>query len=322
MRLCTALPPAAHPARAIVPPRPTPQVMLQVTRGAPAWRGVLPMLPGGDLGMDASCTFFGAAAMSHELGASLDLAAGLDLVGGTVRLPRLGFASAAALGAAAAGIRRGRRVTCAAGSAAADLALASARVGTPQGEEAARQLRSGLDESFRVIESRSAPQQPHHPLAQLLNTRLGDGGGGAAPEAEEEEGSGPRLAALAPEGLETDADAEGWCAVAAAVCEAAAAPTGEEALLAGDAIEAELRWLLGVRRLPRLSELEGYRVFDVGACLYFTLQTEDLAGASRFGCLVLVRQGQHGALSLVVVCGRRGLRDDVGEQTLLVRATI
>ena len=166
--------------------------------------------------------------------------------------------------------------------------------------------RSGLNESFGVIGRRSAPQQPHHPLAQLLNTRLG---GGAAPEAEEDESSGPRLDALAPEGLETDAYADGWCAVAAAVGEAAAAPTGAEALLAGDAIEEELRWLLGVRRLPRLSELEGYRVFDVATSWYHAHQT---AGISA-GRLVLVRQGRHGALSLMIVA--------IDERTILVRAT-
>ena len=289
-----------------------------MTRGAPAWRGVLPMLPGRDLGMDASCSFFAAAAMSAAtLGVPLDLAGDLDLVSGPVRLPRLGYPSVAALGAAAAAIVRGRRVTCEADSAATDVARAATeRAGTPQGVEAARQQRAELDESFGVIKQRSDPPQPHHPLALLLNTRRSGGGGGAAPDAEEEESAAPRLVlALA----QPPADEEGWqclaaeCAPAAAECAAAAAAAGAgaeaEALLAGDPLEAQLRHLLGVQRLPRLTELEGYRVYDVATSGYHAEQT---AGVGS-GRLVLVRQGRHGALSLMIVA--------IDERTILVRAT-
>ena len=285
--------------------------MLQVTRGAPAWRGVLPMLPGRDLGMDASCSVFAAAAMSPGLGVSLDLAGGLDLVSGPVRLPRLGFASVAALGAAAAAIVRCRRVTCEADSAAADLARAATeRAGTPQGVEAARQQRAELDESFGVIEHRSDPRQPHHRFALLLNTRCSGGGGGAAPDAEEEESVAPSMVALA----QPPADEEGWqCLAADCAAAPAAAPLGAaveaEALLAGDQLEAQLRYLLGVQRVPRLTELEGYRVYDVATSGYHAEQT---AGVGS-GRLALVRQGRHGALSLMIVA--------IDERTILVRAT-
>ena len=52
--------------------------------------------------------------------------------------------------------------------------------------------------------------------------------------------------------------------------------------------------------MAELSETELYRIFDVGACTYFSSQT---AGVPS-GHLIFVRQGKHGALSLVIVGGR------------------
>ena len=51
---------------------------------------------------------------------------------------------------------------------------------------------------------------------------------------------------------------------------------------------------------PGLLEVELYRVFDVGSSEYFHKQT---AGV-RLGHLVFVRQGKHGAISMVIVGGR------------------
>ena len=48
-------------------------------------------------------------------------------------------------------------------------------------------------------------------------------------------------------------------------------------------------------QVAELSETELYRIFDVGACTYFSSQT---AGVPS-GHLIFVRQGKHGALSLV-----------------------
>ena len=61
-------------------------------------------------------------------------------------------------------------------------------------------------------------------------------------------------------------------------------------------------------------ESELYRVWDVGACTYFTSQTQGVLS----GHLIFVRQGKHGALSLVIVGGRaEDAADD--EFTILVR---
>ena len=65
-----------------------------------------------------------------------------------------------------------------------------------------------------------------------------------------------------------------------------------------------------------LRELELYRVFDVATSWYHARMT---AGVPA-GHLVFVRQGKHGAVSLVIVGGRRMQDgDDAEEFTLLVR---
>ena len=65
-----------------------------------------------------------------------------------------------------------------------------------------------------------------------------------------------------------------------------------------------------------LRELELYRVFDVAASMYHTRMT---AGVPA-GHLVFVPQGEHGAVSLVIVGGRREQGGDAAEEfTLLVR---
>ena len=72
--------------------------------------------------------------------------------------------------------------------------------------------------------------------------------------------------------------------------------------------------LSSARRLPEATESELYRVWDVGACTYFTSQTQGVPS----GHLIFVRQGKHGALSLVIVGGRaEDAADD--EFTILVR---
>ena len=91
--------------------------------------------------------------------------------------------------------------------------------------------------------------------------------------------------------------------------------------LRGDDAKARMRNLrfaaAAAGEAPRLTELEVYRVFDIGACEYFHAQTR-WATAGR---LIFVRQGGHGALSLVLVCGRRTGGGDAEEFTVLVRAT-
>ena len=65
-----------------------------------------------------------------------------------------------------------------------------------------------------------------------------------------------------------------------------------------------------------LRELELYRVFDVATSWYHARMT---AGVPA-GHLVFVRQGKHGAVSLMIVGGRRMQDgDDAEEFTLLVR---
>ena len=55
----------------------------------------------------------------------------------------------------------------------------------------------------------------------------------------------------------------------------------------------------------------------MAAHLYFTVQTRHLLS----GHLAFVRQGGHGAISMVIVGGRLRAGDDASERTLLVRAT-
>ena len=50
---------------------------------------------------------------------------------------------------------------------------------------------------------------------------------------------------------------------------------------------------------------------------YFTVQTQHLLS----GHLVFVRQGEGGAISMVIVGGRLVQGDDASERTLLVRST-
>ena len=64
-----------------------------------------------------------------------------------------------------------------------------------------------------------------------------------------------------------------------------------------------------------VTETELYRLFDVGACTYFSSQT---AGVPS-GHLVFVRQGKHGALSLVIVGGRAAGGPPEDEFTILIR---
>ena len=57
-------------------------------------------------------------------------------------------------------------------------------------------------------------------------------------------------------------------------------------------------------------------MFDIGSCSYFHKQARGV----RAGSLVFVHQGGHGAISLVIVAGRRETGgDDAEEVTLLVR---
>ena len=62
-----------------------------------------------------------------------------------------------------------------------------------------------------------------------------------------------------------------------------------------------------------------YRVYDQAALPYFTDQTRE----ARTGALVFVRQGGHGALSLVVVGGDRfRTSTPARELTILVRSSL
>ena len=71
----------------------------------------------------------------------------------------------------------------------------------------------------------------------------------------------------------------------------------------------------GVGGESAVTELELYRVWDVGACAYFTSQTQGVPS----GHLVFVRQGKHGALSLVIVGGRAAGGPPEDEFTILIR---
>ena len=196
--------------------------MVAVLRYAPAWRGVVPLLRGGDAGMDSSATSFAAAV---AFGAERGVAAPFDILSGEVRLPRRRFPldgpgqlEPLRADLAAAIQATGRRVTARAASAGASAEAASARSG-PQGAEARRLADASppLDESFGVIASRRDAQRPAAPHALLLNRQLGEGA--AAAEEEEAEGRmadvgwahGRGLAAMAGE---EPAGAAAWAAEA------------------------------------------------------------------------------------------------------------
>ena len=66
---------------------------------------------------------------------------------------------------------------------------------------------------------------------------------------------------------------------------------------------------------PRFAELELYRIFDVAAGWYHAVQTASAVA----GRLVFVRQGKHGALSLMLVGGRRAGCGIADEFSILVR---
>ena len=76
--------------------------------------------------------------------------------------------------------------------------------------------------------------------------------------------------------------------------------------------------LLRNLRLPggaggRLSETELYRIWDVATSWYHATQTANVPA----GSLVFVRQGVHGALSMMIVGGRSAACPD--EFTILIR---
>jgi hypothetical protein len=94
----------------------------------------------------------------------------------------------------------------------------------------------------------------------------------------------------------------------------AAAETQPERARAAGSLLRRLRLAAGGAAVLR--ELELYRVFDVAASSYHTSMT---AGVPA-GHLVFVRQGPYGAVSLVIVGGRREQGGDAAEEfTLLVR---
>lgn len=151
-----------------------------------AWRGVIPLLRGGDAGMDASSTMMAAAV---AFAAEYDATAPFDLLSGAVRLPRRLFdieqpSQVEDLRAELAStiLATGCRVTARATSAGANAEMAAARSG-PQGVETRRLAgaQPPLDESLGPIKSRLA-QPAAAPRALLLNRRLG--GGAAAAEEE------------------------------------------------------------------------------------------------------------------------------------------
>ena len=295
------------------------QIILQLRRSAPAWRGVIPLVPGGRLGMDASAS---AAAAALESAAAADANpqkeatngnAFVDVVHGRVRLPRLPYKGVAALRAALALQLRAlcRRVTLKEESAGADMEAAAQRSGA-QGVEAKRLKGGDLDEAFAV----GPAGQELHKHALLFNSRLAKGAAAAA--AREEQAAGGSIASMGEASAQL-LDSLAWWqqlgGAAAAVVDArrAGTPMADEFLLA------QLRGALGVLRLPRLAELEGYRIFDVATSEYHAEQTEGVPS----GSLVLVTQGRHGALSLMIVGGRRWCGDDDWrERTILVRATL
>jgi hypothetical protein len=63
-------------------------------------------------------------------------------------------------------------------------------------------------------------------------------------------------------------------------------------------------------------ETELYRLFDVTTSAYHSSQTEGV----RSGHLVFVRQGKHGALSLMIVGGRTAGGPPSDEFTILIRS--
>ena len=64
-----------------------------------------------------------------------------------------------------------------------------------------------------------------------------------------------------------------------------------------------------------MTETELYRLFDVATSAYHSSQTEGVLS----GHLVFVRQGKHGALSLMIVGGRAAGAPPSDEFTILVR---
>jgi len=64
-----------------------------------------------------------------------------------------------------------------------------------------------------------------------------------------------------------------------------------------------------------VTETELYRRFDVATSVYHSSQTEGVPS----GHLVFVRQGKHGALSLMIVGGRAAGGPPEDEFTILVR---
>ena len=232
--------------------------MLALLRYGPAWRGVIPLLRGGDAGMDASCTM---AAAALAFAGECDATAPLDLLSGAVRLPRRLFNIEApgqvddlrgemvSLIAAT-----GCRVTAQATSAGANAETAAARAG-PQGVETRRlaDAQPPLDESFSPIKSRVA-QPPAAPLALLLNRRLGSGAADAEEEAAEgravdlgwARGGGLDAMATEPRGAaewaseEEDQREEPRATMAAAG--AAATAAAEAVRLAGEERAAARQW--------------------------------------------------------------------------------
>ena len=243
----------------------TNQVQLGILRHAFAWRGVIPLLDGGDAGMDASATTVAAAL---AFAAEISTAEPFDLLGGLVRLPRRPFdldEPGRLLAEVAATIEAtGCRVTRQASSAGVDAGKAEARRG-PQGVEARRLAGADppLDERFGAIRSRDEqPRAARHAL--LLNRRLGEGAA-AAEEAEAGErardsgwAEGRGLAAMAPlPARAADPGERGWEQLEA-MREQGGVPDEEEEARALAGLLLSSRRMLGVRRMPRLSESEGY----------------------------------------------------------------
>lgn len=182
--------------------------MVALLRYAFAWRGVIPLLRGGNTGMDASASMVAAAL---TFAAEHDTAAPLDIVGGKVRLPRRVFdidqpSGLDALRTELASMltATGCRVTVQASSAGANAEKAAAR-GGPQGVEARRLAgaQPPLDESFTPVKSRDE-QPAAAPHALLLNRRLGRDA--AAVEEETAEASVVRLEWAPNGGLEAMAE--------------------------------------------------------------------------------------------------------------------
>ena len=84
----------------------------------------------------------------------------------------------------------------------------------------------------------------------------------------------------------------------------------------GARLEAHALALLRSLHTAGGQETELYRVWDVATSDYHSVQTK----GRRAGSLVLVRQGKHGAISIMYVGGRCEERgDDADEFTVLMR---